>query len=173
MFRGIPADVSTTSTDGGVYPPMLLVVGTSCRRDPSANAYRHEAFKAFSSWFTFSNVLSPSETLNLFAMSKLDWVSFKYFATGTLRDSTVVGDGADNGKGCAEIATAVVMARTSQIVIRWQVLGWPPQISEVFETGLYHPVGIAQLRRADFPCLIWRILCAIECSQWLLCRVSR
>ena len=41
-------------------------------------------------------------------MSKLDCVSFKYFATGTLRDSTVVGDGADNGKGCAEIATAVV-----------------------------------------------------------------
>ena len=108
MFRGIPADVSTTSTDGGVYPPMLLIVGTGCRRDPSANVYRHEAFRAFSSWLTFSNVLSPSETLNLFAMSKLDWVSFNYFATGTLRDSTVVGDGADNGKGCAEIATAVV-----------------------------------------------------------------
>ena len=108
MFRGIPADVNTTRTDGGVYPPMLLVVGTGCRRDPSANVYRHEAFRAFSSWFTFSNVLSPSETLNLFAMSKLDWVSFKYFATGTLRDSTVAGNGADNGKGCAEIATAVV-----------------------------------------------------------------
>ena len=108
MFRGIRADVSTTSTDGGVYPPMLLVVGTGCRHDPSANVYRHEAFKAFSSWFTFSNVLSPSETQNSFAMSKLDWVSFKYFATGTLRDSTVVGDGDDNGKGCAEIATAVV-----------------------------------------------------------------
>ena len=90
--------------------PVLMVadIGTGCRRDPSANLYRHEAFKAFSSWFTFSNVLFPSETLNLFAMSKLDWVSFKYFATGTLRESTVVGDRADNGKGCAEIATAVV-----------------------------------------------------------------
>ena len=41
-------------------------------------------------------------------MSKLDCVSLKYFATGTLRDSTVVGDGAHNGKGCAEIARAVV-----------------------------------------------------------------
>ena len=41
-------------------------------------------------------------------MSKLDRVSFKYFATGTLRDSTVVGEGADNGKGCTVIATAVV-----------------------------------------------------------------
>ena len=41
-------------------------------------------------------------------MSKLDCVSFKYFATGTLRDSTVVGEGADNGKGCAVIAIAVV-----------------------------------------------------------------
>ena len=43
MLRGIPADVSTTSTDGGVYLPMLLVVGTGCRRDPSANVYRHDA----------------------------------------------------------------------------------------------------------------------------------
>ena len=108
MFLGIPADVNTTSTDRGVYPPMLLVVGTGCRRGPSANVYRHEAFRAFSSWLKFSNVLSPNETLNLLAMSKLDCVSFKYFATGTLRDSTVVGDGADDGKGCAEIATAVV-----------------------------------------------------------------
>ena len=46
MFRGIPAEVNTTSTDGGVYPPILLVVGTGCRRDPSANVYRHDAFKA-------------------------------------------------------------------------------------------------------------------------------
>ena len=82
---------------------MLLAVGTGCRRDPSANVYRHDAFKAFSSWFTFSNVLSPNETLNLLAKSKLDCVSFKYFATGTLHDSTVVGEGADNGKGCAVI----------------------------------------------------------------------
>ena len=79
--------------------PVLMVAytrrccwGTGCRRDPSANVYRHEAFRAFSSWLTFSNVLSPNETLNLLAMSKLDCVSFKYFATGTLRDSTVVGD---------------------------------------------------------------------------------
>ena len=41
-------------------------------------------------------------------MSKLDCVSFKYFATGTIRDSTVVGERADNGKGCAVIATAAV-----------------------------------------------------------------
>ena len=85
-----------------------MVVGTGCRRDPSANVYRHDAFKAFSSWFTFSNVLSHSDTQNLLAISKLDCVSFKYFATGTLRDSTVVGERAANGKGCAEIATAVV-----------------------------------------------------------------
>ena len=89
MFLGIPADVSTTSTDGALYPPMLLVVRTGCRRDPSANVYRHDAFKAFSSWFTLSNVLSLSDTLNLFAMSKLDCVSFRYFATGTLRDSVI------------------------------------------------------------------------------------
>ena len=96
MFRGIPADVNTTSIDGGVYPPILLVVGTGYRRDPSANVYRHDAFKAFSSWLIFSNVLSPRDTQYLFAMSKLYCVSFKYFATGTLRDSVIVitaGDG--------------------------------------------------------------------------------
>ena len=109
ISRGTPAEVNTTSTYGRVYPPILLVVGTGCRRDPSANVYRHDAFKAFSSWFTFSNVLSPSDTQNLLAMSKLDCVSFKYFATGTLRDSMVVGEGAANGTGCAVIAAAVVI----------------------------------------------------------------
>ena len=109
QHRRIYATISTTSTDGGVYSPILLVVGTGCRRDPSANLYRHDAFKAFSSWFTFSNVLSPSDTQNLLAMSKLDCVSFKYFATGTLRDSIVVGEGAANGTDCAVIAAAVVI----------------------------------------------------------------
>ena len=109
IFRGTPAKVNSTSIDGGVYPPILLVVGTGCRRDPSANVYRHEAFKAFLSWFTFSNVLSPSDTQNLKAMSKLACVSFKYFATRTLRDSIVVGEGAANGTGCAVIAAAVVI----------------------------------------------------------------
>ena len=109
MFRGIPADVNTTSIDGGVYPPILLVVGTGCRRDPSANVYRHDAFKAFSSWLTFLNVLSPRDTQNLLAMSRLNCVSFKYFARGTLRDSIVVGEGAANGTGCAVIAAAVVI----------------------------------------------------------------
>ena len=42
-------------------------------------------------------------------MSKLDCVSFKYFATGTLRDSTVVGERADNGTGCEAIVAAVVV----------------------------------------------------------------
>ena len=78
IFRDIPADVTTTSID--VYPPILLVVGTGCKRDPSASVYKHDAFKAFSSWLTFSNVLSPRDTQYLFAMSKLDCVSFKYFA---------------------------------------------------------------------------------------------
>ena len=109
MFRGIPAEVNTTSTDDGVYPPMLLVVGTGWRRDPSANVYRHDAFKDFSSWFTFSNILSPSDTLNLLAMSKLHCFSFKYSATGTLRDSTVVGERTANCTGCAVIAAAVVI----------------------------------------------------------------
>ena len=94
---------------------MLLVVGTGCRRDPSANVYRHDAFKAFSSWFTFSNVLSPSDTLNLFAMSKLDCVSFRYFATGTLRDSVVDVEEVVSGTACAVIAAAVViMARDGE-----------------------------------------------------------
>ena len=109
IFRGTPAEVNTTSTDGGAYPPILLVVGTGCRRDPSANVYRHDAFKAFLSWFTFSNVLSPSDRQNLLAMSKLDCASFKYFATGTLRDSMVVGEGASNDTGCAVIVAAVVI----------------------------------------------------------------
>ena len=78
-------------------------------------------------------------------MSKLDCVSFKYFATGTLRDSTVVGEGADNGKGCAVIATAVVdTAGDGENITDRNP--WPPQISAVFETGLNHPVGIAPLR---------------------------
>ena len=42
-------------------------------------------------------------------MSRLDCVSFKYFATGILRDSIVVGEGAANGTGCAVLAAAVVM----------------------------------------------------------------
>ena len=109
MFLGIPADVNTTSTDSGVYPPMLLVVGTGCRRDPSANVYRHDAFKAFSRWFTFSNILSPRDTLNLFAMSKLDCVSFRYFATGTLRDSFIDVEEVVSSTGCAVIAAAVVV----------------------------------------------------------------
>ena len=109
MFRGIPADVNTTSTDGGVYPLMSLVVGIGCRCDPSTNVYRHDAFKASSSWFTFSNVLSPRDTLNLFAMSKLDCVSFKYFATGTLRDSVIDVEEVVSGTGYAVIAAAVVI----------------------------------------------------------------
>ena len=84
-------------------------VGTGCRRDPSTNVYRHDAFKAFSSWLTFLNVLSPRDTQNLLAMSRLDCVSFKYFATGTLRDSIVVGEGAANGTGCPVIAAAVLI----------------------------------------------------------------
>ena len=40
-------------------------------------------------------------------MSKLDCVSFRYFATGTLRDSIVVGEEAANGTSCAVEATAV------------------------------------------------------------------
>ena len=109
MFRGIPADVNTTSIDGGVYPPILLVVGTGCRRDPSANVYRHDAFKAFSSWLIFSNVLSPRDTQYLFAMSKLYCVSFKYFATGTLRYSVVDVEDVVSGTGCAVIAAAIVI----------------------------------------------------------------
>ena len=96
MFRGIPADVNTTSTDGGVYPLMSLVVGIGCRSDPSTNVYRHDAFKASSSWF-------------LFAMSKLDCVSFKYFATGTLRDSVIDVEEVVSGTSCAVIAAAVVI----------------------------------------------------------------
>ena len=64
IFRGTPAEVNSTSIDGGVYPPILLVVGTGCRHDPFANVYRHDTFKAFSSWFTFKNVLSPRDTQN-------------------------------------------------------------------------------------------------------------
>ena len=109
ILRGTPAEVNTTSIDGGVYLPILLVVGTGCRRDLSANVYRHDAFKAFTSWFTFSNALSPRDTQTLLAMSRLDCVSFKYFATGTLRDSIVVGEGAANGTGCAVLAAAVMM----------------------------------------------------------------
>ena len=109
IFRGTPAEVNTNSTDGGVYPPILLVVGTGCRRDPSANVYRYDAFRAFSSWLAFSNVLSPSDTLKLLAMSKLDCVSIKYFATGTLRDSSVVGGRVANGTGYAVFTAAVVI----------------------------------------------------------------
>ena len=42
-------------------------------------------------------------------MSKLDSVSFKYFATGSLRDSAVVGERATNSTGCAVVAGAVVI----------------------------------------------------------------
>ena len=109
ILRGIPADVNTTSIDGGVYPLILLVVGTGCRRHPSANVYRHDTFNAFSTWSTFSNVLSPRDTQYLFAISQQDCVSLIYFATGTLRDSIVVGEEAASGTGCAVGATAVVI----------------------------------------------------------------
>ena len=109
MLRGIPADVNITNIDVGIYPSMLLVVGTGCRRDPSANVYRHDAFEAFSSWFTFSNALSPRDTKYLFAISTLDCVSFIYFAIGTLRNSMVVNEDATNGTGCAVGAAAVVV----------------------------------------------------------------
>ena len=89
-------------------------------------------------------------------MSKLDWVSFKYFATGTLRDSTVVGDGADNGKGCAEIATAVV---DTAVVKKFQFKIYYIQIDETFcgsfdghfwNPGLRSNVTLTQKRKIIF-----------------------
>ena len=42
-------------------------------------------------------------------MSRLDCVSFKYFATGTLRDSIIDAEEVGSGTDCAVIAAAVVI----------------------------------------------------------------
>ena len=63
----------------------------------------------FSSWFTFSKVVSPRETEYLLAISTLNCVSLKYLAIGTLRNSIVVGEDATYGTGCTIAAAAVVV----------------------------------------------------------------